>query len=84
MADIGCGTGYVVEVMQRSLRTYLKAYYISIWLTELARAYPRVHFCGLDINLSQAPPEQWRPNNLRFENVDVLKTLPDHLCGHFE
>jgi hypothetical protein len=56
-----------------------------IWLLDLARHLPSsACIDGLDIHLTQCPPEEWLPENISVYVLNCLKPLPNHLLGTYD
>ena len=56
----------------------------GVWLLEIAREYPKIQCVGLDISLTQCPPEQWLPQNVTLQQWDMFQDPPPHLFGTFD
>ena len=66
-----------------SLRLLLLSY--SIWLLDLARTLPpTTQLDGFDIDISDCPPEQWLPSNIKMRYLDALGEIPSHLVGIYD
>lgn len=56
-----------------------------IWLLDLARTLPpTAQLDGFDIDISDCPPEQWLPRNVRMRHLDALGEIPEHLAGKYD
>ena len=53
-------------------------------MTDLAPTMPNSMFHGFDVDLAQAPPNEWLPDNVKLDTLDLFKPLPDHYVGKFE
>ncbi|KAF6232186.1 hypothetical protein HO173_009569 [Letharia columbiana] len=57
----------------------------GIWLLDLARTLPpTAQLDGFDIDISDCPPEQWLPRNVRMRHLDALGEIPEHLAGKYD
>lgn len=56
----------------------------AIWLTELAHELPNAQLDGFDIDLTQAPPKEWLPSNIRLRYLNIFDDIPDDLQGKFD
>lgn len=57
----------------------------GIWLIDVARSLPNtVQFQGLDIDISQCPPKQWLPSNMKTRAWDMFQEVPKDLVGQFD
>ncbi|EMD01081.1 hypothetical protein BAUCODRAFT_29465 [Baudoinia panamericana UAMH 10762] len=57
----------------------------AIWPIQLAKTLPpSVEIHGFDIDLKQAPPPQWLPDNLKLDTLDALAEIPEHLRGKYD
>ena len=56
-----------------------------IWLLDLARELPpTTQLEGMDITLSQAPPEQWLPPNIKLRTWNIFEDVPTELHAKFD
>ena len=57
----------------------------SIWLLDLARTLPpTAQLDGFDIDISDCPPEQWLPRNIKMRYLNALGDIPAHLVGNYD
>ncbi|KAI2615889.1 S-adenosyl-L-methionine-dependent methyltransferase [Hypoxylon sp. NC1633] len=57
----------------------------GIWLVDLARYLPpSAQIDGFDIDLTQCPPAEWLPSNVKVHNLDCLAPLPEHLLEQYD
>lgn len=49
----------------------------GMWLIDVARELPTAQLDGFDIDLSQAPPQQWLPSNATLGYWNIFENLPD-------
>ncbi|KAL9122036.1 MAG: hypothetical protein Q9187_001413 [Circinaria calcarea] len=57
----------------------------GIWLLDLAQEVPEtVQMDGMDITLSQAPPKEWLPSNIRMRTWNMFEAVPENLIGQFD
>ncbi|KAM0797593.1 hypothetical protein BDR22DRAFT_824216 [Usnea florida] len=57
----------------------------SIWLLDLARTLPpTAQLDGFDIDISDCPPEQWLPRNIKMRYLNALGEIPAHLVGIYD
>ena len=56
-----------------------------IWLVDLTREVPpTVEMEGLDISISQCPPAQWLPQNVKMREWDMFTEPSEDLVGKFD
>ena len=56
----------------------------GIWLLDLSESLPTsAQLDGFDVDLSQAPPTEWLPQNVSLRKLDILQELPEDLVGQF-
>lgn len=81
VADVACGTGYVVfnEYVDEETNQYRR-----IWLLDLAKELPSAHVDGYDISSAQLPHPNWLPKNTTLSCLDILKPIPEHLRGVYD
>ena len=53
-------------------------------MIDLAQRHPDVSFHGFDVDLAQAPPAEWLPDNAKLDVMDLLKPISDEWAGQFE
>lgn len=53
-------------------------------MIDLAPRYPNVSFHGFDVDLAQAPPSEWLPANVKLDEMDLFKPVPEEFVGQFE
>ena len=56
----------------------------ALWLIDVARAFPGVQIHGFDIDLSQAPPQQWLPLNTTLQYWNIFEDVPEELVGKYD
>ena len=85
VADVGTGTRSAKEATRHSdWDPKMLTHFCSIWLVELARQLKAASYCGIDVEMSMAPPKEWLPTNMTLEQVDMFGTVPEYLVGKFE
>ena len=73
------------EVAQGTCFLKLLRSFYSIWLLDLARTLPpTTRLDGFDIDISDCPPEQWLPRNIKMRYLDALGEIPSHLVGIYD
>ena len=56
----------------------------GIWLLDLAGSLPpSAQLEGLDLDLSQCPPKEWLPENVKMRELNVYDDIPEDLVGVF-
>ena len=53
----------------------------AIWLTDLASEMPDAELNGLDVDLGQAPPQNWLPHNVKLKEWSVFDEPPEEMVG---
>lgn len=56
----------------------------GMWLIDVARELPTAQLDGFDIDLSQAPPQQWLPSNATLRYWNIFEYLPGDLIGKYD
>ena len=56
----------------------------GIWLIQVARQMPAATLYGFDINLTQTPPMEWLPSNVRLVPWNVFNEIPENMLGRFD
>nr|POE86596.1 hypothetical protein CFP56_46780 [Quercus suber] len=57
----------------------------ALWLVEVGRELgPSSDLHAFDINLNQAPPEQWLPRNLQLHSWNLFDDVPLEFVGNFD
>lgn len=56
----------------------------AIWLMDVARDLPTAQLDGFDINLAQAPLQQWLPPNVKLRDWNVFDEVPHELLGKYD
>ncbi|MCJ1239924.1 hypothetical protein MMC14_007922 [Varicellaria rhodocarpa] len=56
----------------------------GVWLLDLAHKLPLTQLDGFDINISQAPPAEWLPSNVKMYPLDVFADIPPDLLGKYD
>ena len=54
------------------------------WLLDLAAALPSSSLHGYDIDISQAPPNEWLPSNVTINSFDIFEPIAEDLLERFE
>lgn len=55
-----------------------------IWLTDLYRELPLAQLHGFDIKVDGFPPHEWLPDNIRLQQLDIFKPIPEDLLGQYD
>ena len=56
-----------------------------IWLLELAKSLPpTAQLHGFDIDVTPYPPEEWLPSNVKLQQLDAFKDVPEHLVEQYD
>ena len=56
----------------------------GIWLLDLAGSLPpSAELEGFDLDLSQCPPKEWLPRNVKMREMNVYDEIPEDLVGVF-
>lgn len=45
---------------------------------------PSTELDGFDIDLTQAPPPEWLPQNLQLQKLDIFGDIPEELIGKYD
>ena len=56
----------------------------GMWLIDVARELPITQIDGFDIDLRQAPPQQWQPSNATLRYWNISENVPDDLIGKYD
>ena len=56
----------------------------GIWLLDLHQEFPFARLDGFDIDISNAPPPQWLPENVSIHRWSIFDTVPAHLHGKYD
>ncbi|PYI00580.1 hypothetical protein BO78DRAFT_438213 [Aspergillus sclerotiicarbonarius CBS 121057] len=56
----------------------------ALWLIDMSHQLPHAHLDGFDIDLTQAPPPQWLPENITLREWDALTPVPADLHGRYD
>ena len=56
----------------------------GIWLVEVARELPAANLDGFDIDITQAPHQQWLPSNVTLRHWNIFEDLPTDLIGKYD
>ncbi|KAL6721257.1 hypothetical protein ACLMJK_000359 [Lecanora helva] len=56
----------------------------GLWLTQVAHQYPHAECHGYDISLSQTPPAQWLPENIRLREWDLYAEPEGDMLGVYD
>ena len=56
----------------------------AIWPVHVARELPSASLNGFDIDLTQAPMEQWLPPNVKLRAWDIFSDVPDDLVRKYD
>ncbi|PLB50769.1 S-adenosyl-L-methionine-dependent methyltransferase [Aspergillus steynii IBT 23096] len=55
------------------------------WLSDLAPHLPSTaQLDGYDLDISQAPPAEWLPSNMRLRTWDAFSSVPDDMVGQYD
>ena len=85
IADIACGTGYVVQTEPSSCLMIPSTEASSIWLVDLAKSLPlTTQLEGFDISSAHFPPKHELPANVTLGTLDSFAPVPDHLVGGYD
>ena len=55
-----------------------------MWLIDVARELPTAQLDGFDIDLRQAPPQQWLPSNATLRYWNIFEDVPDDPIGKYD
>ncbi len=59
--------------------------YTSIWRIELSRILPpSAQLHGLDIDISQSPPQEWLPSNILHSAWDAFSEVPEDMFEQYD
>lgn len=57
----------------------------GIWLMDVARQLPQsMQLDGIDIDLSQCPPQEWLPSNVKLRQWDVFAEVPQDMVESYD
>ncbi|EME39323.1 hypothetical protein DOTSEDRAFT_83111 [Dothistroma septosporum NZE10] len=56
----------------------------GIWAVEVARGRTECRVEAFDLSLDQAPPKEWCPSNVTFNQLDVFAPVPAHMQGRYD
>ena len=56
----------------------------AIWLLSVGRQHSSAQLCGVDIDITQAPPRQWLPSNIAFRSWNMYNEIPEDMLGKFD
>ena len=56
----------------------------ALWLCEVAREYPGAICEGFDLQLEQAPPAAWLPNNVTLYKWNIYDAPPSDLIERYD
>lgn len=56
----------------------------GVWLLDAVDAVSDVTGHGLDINLSEVPPQAWLPEDVSFRPLNILEGLPEEYVGKYD
>ena len=56
----------------------------GMWLIDVARDMPTAQVDGFDIDLSQAPPQQWLPSSATLRYWNIFEDIPEEFVGKYD
>lgn len=56
----------------------------GVWVFEIASSLPQAQVDGFDISLDQLPPQDHLPENIKFDLLNILEDVPQHLQGRYD
>ena len=56
----------------------------AIWLIDVARENPTAQLDGFDIDISQAPPQQWLSPNITLKTWNIFDSVPEQMIGIYD
>ena len=56
----------------------------GMWLIDVARELPTAQLDGFDIDLTQAPHQQWLPSNVNLRPWNIFDDVPSDVMGKYD
>ncbi len=56
----------------------------TIWLTDFSKELPLAQLHGFDEIADGFPPREWLPENVRLEQLNVFRPIPETLLGRYD
>lgn len=56
----------------------------ALWAIDVAQEHPMAQVQGFDIDLSQAPPQEWLPPNVSLRRWNIFDDPPEKMLGTYD